>query len=55
MMELESTERMKTKEFYLKHKEELLQLARDGVTMNDPTEDDDESPLLDFTTISDVD
>ena len=52
MMELESTERMKTKEFYLKHKDELLQLARDGVTMNDNDDEDDDSPLLDFNTIS---
>jgi hypothetical protein len=53
VLKQETDEKHRTKEFYLKHKDQLLALANNGTFLTDDNDDDDDdSPILDFENIS---
>ena len=56
MLKAESTEKARNKEFAAKHHELLVSIQRNGGVIVDDSEDEDEmTPLLDFSNIAEVD
>jgi len=55
-IKVESTEKARNKEFAAKHHELLVSIQRNGgVIVDEDSEDDTDSPLLDFENIAEVD
>ena len=54
MIKMEADEKHRTKEFYLKNKDELLRLASGGITISENEEEDEEAASFDFETVEEV-